>query len=197
MKTFRLFAVSFFLTALLAISAFAQAQPTKIVVINTLAFEDDKAGITKYVNAMKSLREEFKPTDTDLQSRATRLQALQKEIQALNDQIAAGKVPVDKKAAQAKVDEFESLKREFTRKQEDFKVKFERRRPVVMGPISQDISKAIQDFAKQKGYSLILDAAILQESGLILGIGNDSVDVTKDFITFYNARPASTATTTR
>jgi outer membrane protein len=195
MKTFRLFVVGLFLTALFAVSAFAQTQTTRIAVINTLAF-DDKTGITKYVNAMNTLEAEFKPSATELQTLANRLQTLQKDIQTLQDQIAAGKVPVDKNAAQAKVDEFENLKRDFTRKQEDYKAKIERRGQTLMGPVRQDISRAIQDYAKQKGYSLILDAAKLDESGFILGIGDDKVDVTKDFIAFYNARPAGATTST-
>ncbi len=42
---------------------------------------------------------------------------------------------------------------------------------------------------------LILDAAKLEGAGLILAVDLPKVDVTKDFITFYNARPATTATT--
>jgi hypothetical protein len=33
----------------------------------------------------------------------------------------------------------------------------------------------------------------LEQAGLLLGIGDDKIDVTKDFIAFYNARPAGTA----
>jgi hypothetical protein len=58
----------------------------------------------------------------------------------------------------------------------------------------QDIMKAIGEFTKQKGYGLILDAAKLDSAGVILGWDEAKVDVTKEFITFYNARPATTAT---
>ena len=65
-----------------------------------------------------------------------------------------------------------------------------------MGPIRQEIGKALQDYAKQKGIALILDAAKLDGAGLILAFDPERVDVTRDFITFFNARPATTATTT-
>jgi len=65
----------------------------------------------------------------------------------------------------------------------------------VMGPILQDIGRAMDDFAKQKGFALILDAAKLEGAGLILAVDLAKVDVTKEFITFFNARPATTATT--
>ena len=98
-------------------------------------------------------------------------------------------------ALQAKVDEYQALQVEFKRKQEDAKAKFERRQAVVMGPVMQDIYKSLQDFTTQKGYDLILDAAKLDAGQLILGFNPAKVDVTKEFITFYNARPGTTATT--
>ena len=54
-----------------------------------------------------------------------------------------------------------------------------------MGPISADIGKAVQEFAKKNGYWMIMDATKLDG---ILSI-DDNADVTKPFITFYNARP--------
>jgi hypothetical protein len=56
--------------------------------------------------------------------------------------------------------------------------------------------KAIQEFTKQKGYGLVLDAARLDAAQLILGYDEAKVDVTKEFIAFYNARPATTAAAT-
>ena len=57
-----------------------------------------------------------------------------------------------------------------------------------------DIGKALDEFAKKNGYSLILDGAKLDGAGLILAFDEKS-EVTKEFITFYNARPATAATT--
>ena len=53
----------------------------------------------------------------------------------------------------------------------------------------------MDEFAKQKGYALILDASKLEGAGLILAVDPAKVDVTKEFITFFNSRPAGTATT--
>ena len=65
----------------------------------------------------------------------------------------------------------------------------------MVGPVFNDIIKAMNDYAKQKGYSVIFDGAKLEESGVLIGF-DDKYDVTKDFIVFYNQRPAGTATTT-
>jgi Skp family chaperone for outer membrane proteins len=196
MKMIRLFAVSLFVAALFTMSAIAQpAAPSKIAVINTFAFGDEKAGINKYVGAVKTINAEFAPVQTELETLSTKLNTLAKEIQTLRDQAAGGKVPIDEKAAQSKVDEAEKLQRDIKFKQEDAKARLERRQQAVMGPVMQDIGKALQEFAKQKGFTVIFDIA-KDEQGFLLAIGDDKADVTKDFIVFYNARPAGTAATT-
>ena len=196
MKTFRFSAAAGLFTAVFfAISVFAQTtQPaaaiTKIAVINTLAFAD-KDGITKYGNARTAIQKEFDPVNAELRTMGTRYENLRKEIEGLQKQ-----PNVQKSIIQAKVDEYYKLERDIKFKQEDAKARSQSRYTTVMNPIMQDIGKAIQDYAKQKGYTFIFDAAKLEEAGLILGIGDAKIDVTKDFIAFYNARPAGSATTT-
>ena len=197
----RLFAVSVFFAAILSVSVIAQTSPAqpasgKIAVINRYLFGDEKAGITKYISAVNALNTEFKPLDTELQTLVARYQTLSKEIQTLRDQATAnnGKVPIDEKAAQAKVDEAEKLERDIKFKQEDAKAKFEKRQQTVLGPIMQDIYKAVQEFSKQKGYMMILDIGKMADADIVMAL-DEKADVTKDFITFYNARPATTATT--
>lgn len=192
MKTIRMFAVGMIFAALFSISAFAQAAAGKVVVINTAAFDSDKAGqgIAKYVNAMNQLETEFKPVQTELDTMNTRLQSLAKEIQTLQ---ANKSVPVNQQTLQAKVDEGEKLQIDLKRKQEDAKVRFEKRQQTLIAPVMQDIYKAIQEFTKKNGYAMVLDIAKLVQSDVILGLDETS-DVTSAFITFYNARPATAAT---
>ena len=84
---------------------------------------------------------------------------------------------------------------DYKRKEEDVKQAVGKRSQVLLDPIRQDIFKVMQDFASQKGYPLIFDLAKMDETNIILAIGDPKVDVTKEFITFYNARPATAATT--
>lgn len=193
MKRFSLIAVFAILAAISSVSVSAQTPGFKVVVINTQAF-DGKDGIVKYTNAMSALETEFKPLDAELQTLVTKYQTLGKELKTLQDQITAGTVPVNQQAAQAKADEYQTLELTIKRKQEDGKVRYEKRQPQVMGPILQDIGKAMQDFATAKGYDLILDAAKLDQQQILLAFIPTKVDVTKEFITFYNARPAGAST---
>ncbi len=192
MKRFSTVAVSLLFAAIFAVSASAQAGAVKVVVINTLAF-DGKDGIVKYTNAMTALDKEFIPVETELQTLTTRYTNLAKELKALQDQITAGKVPVDQSSAQAKADEYGTLELTIKRKQEDGKKNYERRQSIVMGPVLQDIGKAMQDFSTAKGYDLILDASKLDQAQFLLAFNPAKLDVTKEFITYYNALPASSA----
>jgi Skp family chaperone for outer membrane proteins len=197
MKRFNLIAAAFVFAFVFAASAFGQgaqpaAAPFKMAVINSSAF-DDKDGITRYVAAMNSLETEFAPAQKEINDMATRYQALGAEIEKLR-QPAAG-VPINQTTLQTKIDEFQSMELQIKRKQEDAKSKYERRYQTVMNPIMQEIGKALQDYAKQKGFALILDTAKLADQGLILAYDEARVDQTKDFITFFNSRPATTATT--
>lgn len=197
MRTFRLTAVSLFLAAIFAVSAFAQtATAGKVGLVNTLAF-DDKDGITKYIGVLNSLEKEFTQPQADLNNLATKAQALQKELQGYQDNAAKGiKVPISDADLQRKADDLEKLGVDFKRKQEDLKNQYQKRYQIVVGPIYSDIMKAMQEFTKQKGFSVILDGAKLEEAGILIGF-DDKFDVTKEFITFYNARPATTATTAK
>lgn len=199
MNTFRFFAVALFLTALLSVSAFAQGAPQsaaggKIVYVNVTAFDDDKGGITKYVTVMNALDKEFQPVNTQIQSMATRYQSLGTEIQNLQKAATNVNVPASNTQLQSKMDEYGKLERDIKFQQEDAKAKFQSRYQVVVAPVMQDIMKSLQDFAKQRGYSMILDAAKLDQAGIILAVGNDSADVTKDFIAFYNGRSGGATT---
>jgi Skp family chaperone for outer membrane proteins len=198
MRTFRLIAVSVFFAAIFAVSALAQTTAGgKIGLINTQAFDDDKAGITKYVTALNSLETEFKPTFTELQTLATKIQALEKEIAGYRDIIQkGGKIPISDADLNKKIEDYDKSVREYKFKEEGAKAAYQRREAVVMGPIRQDIGNAIQEFTKKNGYAIMLDVAKLDNAGLILGL-DETADVTKAFITFYNARPATTATVTK
>lgn len=203
MRKIYLVTVSLIFIAVSAISILAQTpqnQPPKIGLINTLAFEDSKLGITKYFTAMNSVNTEFKKELDGLNVLVTRLQGLETEMTNIQKQLttATPGVPVNNTALQTsydtKAEEYSKLGREYKFKQEDVRTRYQRRRQEIMGPILLDIGRAMQEFAKQKGYSMLLDASKLDESGALLTV-DEKIDLTKDFIAFYNARPASTVLT--
>ena len=202
MKTFRLIAATIFFAAIFAVSAFSQVAVNKIGLINTGIFEDEKSGITKFISGRKSLDLEFKRELDDLNTLYVRIGALEKELVTLENQIKAAQanpqVPISptlQTTYSTKADEYGKLGREYKFKQDDLKVRYERREQVVLGPILLDIGKAMQEYQKQKAFAMLLDATKLFNAGVLLA-WDDVTDVTVDFIKFYNARPATAAVKT-
>jgi Outer membrane protein len=178
-----------------ATSLSAQTSAVKIAVIDSDLFYDEKTGITRYVNAIKQIDNETKPQQTELQGLAAKVQAGEKEIQQLQEAYQKNpNGPVGPAQIQSKVDEVNQLKRQGSYKQEDLNQLIQKRRQQLLTPIVQDISNALQEYAKQKGYTVIFDLA-RDNGGFLVAMGDDKLDVTKDFIAFFNSRPAGAGTT--
>lgn len=195
MRRFSFFAATLMFAAMFAVPAIAQtgtAQPGpgKVGLVNTFLFAEDKpgTGITKFKNALGVLNAEFKPLNDELTTMQTRFQALAAEIQKLQNSTA----PIDPATIRAKVDEYKLLEINIKRKQEDAKARYDSRYEAVVGPVFADILKAMNDYAKAKGYAVIFDGAKLEESQILMGF-DDKYDVTRDFIAYYNTRPPGPA----
>ncbi len=191
MKKFGLLTFAVVFVAVAAMSTFGQVPATgKIGWIDTGAFGDEKAGILKYVNAYKALANEAKPRETELVGIQTKIQTISSDLQKMGQNTA---VPVDEKTALAKRDEGERLTRELEFKKKEYDAFVQKRGGEILGPINQDIGKALADFGKQKGYIVIFDIDKLAQAGALLHL-DATANVTKEFIVFYNTRPAGAAT---
>lgn len=202
MKRVNFIATTLLLVFFFALPLFAQtAPPTKMCFISTGAFSDEKQGITKVINVLAALDKEFEPRQKELVDINTRVENLAKEIQSLQSQLntaAASKTsPVNVEKLQsdiaAKNDEGARLQIDFKRKQEDAKTAYEKRRAVILEPVQKEIFNAINEFAKAKGFDVILDYDVLAQ-GLVYVA--QPLDMTPEFIKFFNAKPATTASTT-
>jgi Skp family chaperone for outer membrane proteins len=189
MKKFGSIAAAFAFVVMLGTAALAQAPAGKLGWVDTGAFGDEKEGIVKYVNAYKALATEVKPRETELVNIQTKIQTIAADLQ----KAPAPGVPVDEKSLIAKRDEGERLARELEFKKKEYDAFVQRRGGEVLGPINADIGKALSDFGKQKGYVAIFDIDKLAQAGAILHL-DTTANITKEFIIFYNARPAGAAT---
>lgn len=212
MRIFRLIAAAMFVAAIAGVPTFAQQKqpakppvttptpaaapvqntaanpaPAKIAFVNTEVFKAEKIGIARWIAAAKSLEREFEARGTELEGLETRIQALGKELQTLSSNPA-----VDRKSLVAKQDEIARLQREQKFKKEEGEALFKRRYDEVVGPVSQDIGKALDVFAKQRGITLLLEYSRMRDMGAILSADN-STDVTAAFIADYNSKNPATA----
>ena len=159
----------------------------KIAIIDTEAFADPKTGITRLVRALDVVNREFKP-------RSDELQKLRAQYEQLGKDIAATATVEDQRARAAKIEQAEALKKDIERKTQDAQSAYQKRLRDETEPIYKDISPALQAFARQRGVNVIFDVSKLGE---VMFVVNDTVDLTRAFITDYNQRNPVTATPAR
>ena len=198
------------LAAIVAISASAQTRPgtaaprqaapqtppaavsnapvpdSKIAFIDTGMFGEEKGGINRYVSAVKKVEREFQPRQTELITIQNRIKALADEISKLS----GNSVLVDPKTIQAKQEEGERLQRDLKYKKDQADADFAKRYQEEVSPISTDIGKALDQFAQQRGITMILDISKLAPAVLTV---NPAMDVTAAFIAEFNSKNPATA----
>ena len=158
---------------------------TKIALVNSDEFTDDKTGIVRLVIAMKKVDNEFGP-------RRTELQTLQQQIEKATADLTKAQPLQDARVSQQQADKIEMMKTEFKRKGEDAQAAYQKRLQEVLSPVYEDIGKALDAYAKARGITLILDVTKVQ--GIVSA--SDSLDITKPFITEFNSKNPATAAVT-
>ena len=107
-------------------------------------------------------------------------------------QQAAKGTPIAPQTIQAKIDQLDQLKKQAQRETEDAQAAYQKRRQELFGPLQDDVGKALDAFAKARGITMILDGSQVQ--GILYAA--DGLDVTKAFISEYNAKNPATAAVT-
>jgi len=199
MKIFRAIAAVAFFAVITAASIRAQ-QPrptttapatgaladTKIALVNTEEFVDEKAGIVRLVNAMKAVNGEFQP-------RQSELTGLQAQIDKLTSDLQKAASVQDPKVSQQQQDKIDQLKKEQQRKGEDAQAAYQKRLQEKLGPVYDEIGKALDAYAKAHGITLILDVTKIQ--GIVSA--SESLDITRAFINEFNSKNPATASLTQ
>ena len=159
MKRISTVAISLIFASIFTVAAYGQApQALKIGWIDTAQFADEKEGVTKYNNALKALDTEMKPRVTELTGLQTRLQKIAEEIRTATN-VPAG-VPVNQQIVAQKQDEGQRLQREFEFKQKEAQAIFGKRREEVLGPITQNIFQALQDYEADMEQQAFMKAVV-------------------------------------
>jgi Skp family chaperone for outer membrane proteins len=159
---------------------------SKMAVIYSVEFQDPKTGIARFNNTLNKLNGEFQKIQDDLNQTTQRLKTLQDEITKL--QQAGGATPAQ---IQAKIDTLDQQKREYTRRGEDAKAQYQKRYQELFLPLQDEVSKALDAYAKDRGITMIIDGS----QAPILYVA-ESMDITKAFISEYNLKYPVTAQVT-
>ncbi|MFY9619238.1 MAG: OmpH family outer membrane protein [Pyrinomonadaceae bacterium] len=158
---------------------------SKVALIDSSAFADEKQGIAKFVSALKRVNAEFQPRQTELQN-------LQQQIEKAKSDLQKAAPVQDAKVTQQQQERIALMEKDFKRKGEDAQLAFDKRLEEVLGPIYEDIGKALDGFAKARGITMILDVTKVQ--GIVSAA--DAMDITRAFITEFNSKNPATAALT-
>ena len=205
MKIFRAIAAVAFVAAISAGSISAQIRPagtpatstaptqttasvpdSKIALIDSSAFGDEKQGIVRIVTALKKLNAEFQPRQNELQT-------LQQQIDKATLDLQKVQPVQDAKLTAQQADKIDTMKKDLQRKGEDAQAAFNKRQEEILSPILEDIAKALDVYAKAHGITMILDVTKLP--GIVSA--SDSLDITKAFIVEFNSKNPATAARTQ
>ena len=163
------------LLASMAISAAAQAPPAS-----------SKVGVIQIQTALLSTVEGKKAAD-DLQTRyepkRNEIDAKQKELAALRDQLNKGSNTMSDEAKQSLAAEIEQKNRSLSRLAEDAQADFEQDRNRILQDLGQRMMVVIQKYAQNNGYSVILDISAPETPVLWASSG---VDITSDIVALYD-----------
>ncbi len=158
----------------------AAVPDSRIALIDTGMFGDEKNGIFRYVDAAKTVELEFRPRTNELQNLENILNGLAAEITKLRQAAV-----VDQKTIAAKQAEGERLQQEYTTKKTRLDEDVSKRYQQVIGPISSQIGAAMDLFVRQRGVTMTLDISKLLPAILT---AVPAIDLTQAFIDDFNRK---------
>jgi len=162
---------------------------TKIAVIDTDMFTDEKAGIVRLVDAVKIVQSGFSVRQQEIVTLQNRINTLVEDINKLRQSPV-----VDQKTIQAKQEEGTRVQQDLQTKQQSFQEDYAKRYAEVTKPVSDLIGKELDQFANQHGITMTLDLSKLLPAILT---AVPTVEVTQAFIAEFNRKYPRTAPATR
>ena len=168
----------------LAATTLAQAQAT------------GKVGVINIQSAIVTTRDGQKAaSDLEAKSAPKRktLETKQTDINAMKDQLQKGQNALSDTAKAELARNIEARTKSFNRDMEDAQAEFEGEQQKILQELGGRMMAVIDKYAKDNGYSLVLDVSSPQTPVLF---ASNTIDITKDIIELYDknaAGPAATA----
>jgi Skp family chaperone for outer membrane proteins len=153
---------------------------SRIALIDTSMFADEKKGILLFIDAVKLVQAPFSAQNQELANLQNRINALIDEIRRLRQ----APTP-DARAIQAKQEEGTRLQQDWNFKKQRLDEDYAKRYQEITVPISDRIGRAMDQFARERGITMTLDFSKLLPALLTAA---PAVDVTDAFIADFNRK---------
>jgi outer membrane protein len=157
-----------------------------------------KVGIINIQQAIMLTNEgkrDLEALDKKFEPQRTSLQGLQKEVQSMQDQLKTQGDKLNDEARNKLVKDIEVKQKSLQRQLEDAQGEYQGAQGELVNRIGGKLMEVLDKYAKDHGFSMILDVSNPQSPVLWAG---SSSDVTQEIATAYNAQsnvPAPAATT--
>src|SRR5260370_20230610 len=165
-----------------ALSAQAQGAPSKVGVINI------QGAIVTTKDGQKAASE----LETRSAPKRKELEAKQNEINQLKDQLQKGQNTLSDATKAELYKNIDSKTKILNRDVEDAQAEFDQDQQKILQQLGQKMMAVIDKYAKDNGYTLILDVSSAQTPVLY---ASNTIDVTKDIIELYDKNAPSAAST--
>lgn len=159
------------------------AAPANIAIIDSSAFSNDKTGINRVMNGMRTLDVKFQPLRAEIRGMFERLNTMRSDIQKK-------RLAQDPRVTQQQTEEADRLEVQIKRKQEDAQVAYQKESVAVLNPLQNEIAGALNAYAQANGITLVLDA-----NRVPIIYAAQSLDITRAFIDDYNRKYPATLIT--
>jgi Skp family chaperone for outer membrane proteins len=171
------------LIALTALSVSAAAQQPasgtipegKVVVINTTAFPSQ----------IGELKQKYDQIDTQFKDRTQKLQGVVEQMGRLENEIKAQQNVLTADKLREKQEQYETLKRQATRDNEDLRAEAEKALEAATKPVRDKLYQALNNYSAKNGIVMVINLAGAAQSGA-LAFWDPKSDITEEFIKDYN-----------
>jgi Skp family chaperone for outer membrane proteins len=161
----------------------------KVAIIDSNEFAADK-GILQVLQQLRILDEKYKPQTDELQK-------MQKDIEALQEEIRTKSANWTIEVQRRKQEDLEDKQLKIKRRSEDAQRSYQKERLRMTAPISERVRTHLQQYASKRGITVLIDIAPLNQSGAI-PYYDQATNITQDFINEYNkAYPVTQAAGTK
>ncbi len=149
------------------------APPTKVGIIN---IQDAIIRTEEGQKTAKGLQDKYAPKQTDLERK-------KRELDDLQAKLAKGRNTMSDDARNNLIREIDQKNKALTRDNEDAQAEYQQEESKLINAIGQKMMNVIDKYAKDKGYTIILDISAPQ-SPVVYAV--NSVDITNDIVGLYD-----------
>jgi len=148
--------------------------------------ESGKVGIINVQNALVSTKDGQKAA-AELEAKANpkrkELEAKQAEINSLQDQLQKGQNTLSESSKQSLARDLDRKTKNLKRDAEDAEAEWNQDQQKVLQQLGQRVMAVVDKYAKDNGYTLVLDVSSPQTPVLY---ASNTVDITKDVVELYD-----------